>query len=298
MIPNFLIVGAAKSGTSSLDRYLAQHPEVYIPTKKEAHFYSIQDFPKRFTGPGDEGMNEETIRNRADYEALFKARTDEPAVGESSVFYLYYKGTAARIYADNPDMKIIMVLREPVARAYSAYMHLIRDARETLTFEESLAAEEERKKNGFEPMWLYRDLGCYSEQVERYVDVFGAERVHVMLFDEFTKRSEHFVRGAFRFLGVDEQATVDTQLHHNESGVPRSRAAFDFISKPHPLKELVKPFIPSSVRERLGNRAKSMLLERTSMLPETRRELAAYFAPDLVKLEKILHRDLSHWKKS
>ncbi|KUO96439.1 sulfotransferase family protein [Ferroacidibacillus organovorans] len=298
MIPNFLIVGAAKSGTSSLDRYLAQHPEIYIPTKKEAHFYSIPDFPERFTGPGDEGMNDETIRQRADYEALFDARTDEPAVGESSVFYLYYPGTAARIYADNPEMKIIIVLREPVARAYSAYMHLIRDARETLSFEDSLAAEEERKKKGFEPMWLYRDLGRYSEQIERYLDVFGAERLHVMLFDEFTKQSKHYVRGVFRFLGVDEHARIDTQMHHNESGVPRSRAAFDFVSKPHPLKEWVKPFIPQSVRERLGNRAKSMLLERTSMRSETRRELSAYFAPDIAKLEKLLKRDLSHWKKS
>ncbi len=295
MLPNFLVVGAAKSGTSSLDRYLAQHPDIYMPTKKEAHIFSIPDFPARFNGPGDEGMNTETIRSMEAYERLFDGVKNERAVGESSVFYLYYPGTAKRIYEANPDMKIIILLRHPVDRAYSAYMHVVRDEREPLTFEEGLAKEPERKAMDFEPMWLYRELGLYSEQVQRYYDVFGRNQVKVLLFEDFTKNLHETMADIFRFLGVDPNVEIDTGLRHNESGVPKNRGLFNFISRPNPIKEVFKPLFPPAVRERIGIRAKSMLLQKVSMEPATRQELQSFFDPDIRKLATVLDRDLGAW---
>lgn len=295
MLPNFLIVGAAKSGTSSLDRYLAQHPQVYMPQKKEAHIFSIPDFPDRFTGPGDEGMNTETIRTMTAYERLFDGVQSELAVGESSVFYLYYPGTAKRIHAANPDMKIIMMLRNPVDRAFSAYMHVVRDERESLSFEESLAKEVERKELHFEPMWLYRELGLYAEQVQRYCDVFPRHQIKIILFEDFSRNTEAVVADVFAFLGVDNSVKIDTGLRHNESGLPKSRGLFNFISKPHPIKEVLKPLVPASVRERIGIQAKSMLLERVAMNPETRAELLAFFRPNIEALSLLIQRDLSQW---
>lgn len=295
MYPNFFIVGAAKAGTSSLDRYLSQHPQIYIPPKKEAHYFSIPDFPLRFTGPGDDGMNEFTIRDKETYTSLFTPAENHLAVGESSVFYLYYPGTAERIYQEVPAAKIIIVLRNPVDRAFSAYMHLIRDERETLTFEASLEQEPARRNAHFEPMWLYKALGLYASQVERYLATFGHQQVKVVLFEEFVRNPQATLEELFAFLQVDPFFEVDTSLRLNESGKPKSRLVYNFVSQPHPLKELLKPLIPHQVRERMGIRAKSLVLERTEMNPETRRNLQAFFLKDTLRLESILHRDLSIW---
>lgn len=296
MLPNFLIVGAAKSGTSSLDYYLGQHPEVYIPPKKEAHHFSIPDFPKTFKGPGDEGMNLYTIRSREEYERLFDKVKTEKAVGESSVFYLYYPETAKRIQQEIPEAKIIMVLRNPVDRAFSAYMHLVRDEREDLSFEESLEKEEARKVMDFEPMWLYRDLGLYYAQVKRYLDIFGASRVKVIVFEEFVTRPQAAMQEVFRFLGVDSEFLVDTSIKLNESGKVKSRWLYNFISKPNMVKEVIKPLFPAAARERLGIKAKSLVLEKASMSPQVRAILGESFEKDIEKLESLLHRDLSVWK--
>jgi len=294
MNPDFLVIGAAKSGTSSLDRYLAQHPDIFMPRKKEAHYFSTPDFPERFAGPGDDGMTTETIRDESAYRALFADAKPGQRVGESSAFYLYYPGTANRIHSYNPDMKLLVVLRQPVSRAWSAYMHLVRDARETLPFAQSLELEPERKQRGFEPMWLYRELGLYSEQLERYFDVFPRNQVKVILFDEFTRDTPGVMADVFAFLDVRD-VPVDTGIHYNESGVPSSRAAYNFVSKPHPLKELVKPFIPTQVRERLGNQLKSKMLKKVDMDAETRAELQAYFAPEVSRLRTLLGRELPGW---
>ncbi|WP_206881476.1 sulfotransferase family protein [Alicyclobacillus mali (ex Roth et al. 2021)] len=295
--PNFFIVGAAKAGTSSLDRYLSQHPDIYIPPKKEAHFFSIPDFPERFTGPGDEGMNLYTIRDEAAYLKLFDGVRGERAVGEASVFYLFYPGTAQRIYDAHPDAKILIMLRNPVDRAFSAYMHLVRDERETLSFRESLAKEEERIRQHYEPLWYYRAVGLYAAQVKRYLDVFGRDQVKVILFEDFARDPVQVVRDCCAFLGVSTDFVPDTSIRHNESGVPKSRSLYNFIAKPNALKEMVKPFIPAAVRERLGNQAKSMVLGRMEMEPDLREELTEFFAPDVARLEALIHRDLSAWRR-
>lgn len=297
MLPNFLIVGAAKSGTSSLDYYLSQHPEIYIPRKKEAHYFSIPSFPIAFRGPGDEGMNEYTIRSRSDYEQLFSHVREEKAVGESSVFYLYYPGTAERIREEIPDAKILIILRNPVDRAFSAYMHLIRDEREHLPLDQALAAEASRKEMDYEPMWLYQELGFYSEQVQRYLEVFGPSQVKVVVFEDFIARPQAVLKDVFQFLNVDSEFTVDTSVRLNESGQVKSRWLYNFISKPNFLKEAVKPLFPSAVRERLGLKAKSMVLAKATMDPEVRAQLADTFAPEIAKLEVLLNLDLSKWKR-
>lgn len=294
-MPNFFIVGAAKSGTSSLDRYLSQHPDVFIPPKKEAHFFSTPDFPDKFEGPGDEGMNLYTIRDREQYRALFEGAEDQRAVGESSAFYLYYPGTAQRMKADVPDAKIIILLRNPVNRAFSAYMHLIRDERESLDFAESLHNEDLRKAMDYEPMWLYREVGLYAAQVQRFLDVFGPDQVKVVLFEDFVRNPEASVQDICRFLEVDPSFRVDTSLSHNESGAPASRWVYNFIAKPNGLKEALKPLFPTAVRERLGMRAKSIVLRKVAMNENERAELAQYFASDIADLADVLHHDLRAW---
>ncbi len=300
MIPNFFIIGAARSGTTSLDRYLSQHPEIYITPRKETHFFAVDHFPPYFMGPGDERLNRRLIRDENQYAQLFASVAGEKAIGESSVFYLCYPGTAERIAQAVPNAKIIAILREPMARAYSAYMHLVRDGRETLEFAEGLKREEERRKKGFEPIWWYKELGLYYEQVKRYLDVFGTGQVKVLLYDELCANPGLVLHDVFVFLEVKEDVVIDTSVRYNVAGVPRSRRLYtlldNFIEKPSALAKRMKVWIPSQMREMWANKAMSMLLRPVPMNPQIHAQLKAFFAEDVEKLEDLLHRKLLCWR--
>ena len=299
MTPNFFIVGAARSGTTSLDRYLAQHPEIYITPKKETHFFADGDFPTCFKGPGDERLNRRLIRDEEQYAELFAGVTGEKAIGESSVFYLCYPASAERIAQTVPEAKIIVLLREPVARTYSSYIFLLRDGRETLGLEEGLHREEERKEQGFEPMWWYKELSLYYRQVKHYMDVFGEERVKVLLYEELHANPEQVLRDAFAFLEVREDVGIDTSVRYNLSGVPKSRGIYNlldhFIDKPSALERRIKSLVPLNLRIAWASKIIGMFTHSVPMNPQMQAQLKAYFAEDVGKLEDLLHRDLSSW---
>lgn len=299
-LPDFFIVGAARSGTSSLDRYLSQHPEIYITPKKETHFFAHDLFPSRFTGPGDERLNQLLIRNEEQYAQLFAGVAGEKAIGETSAFYLCFPHTAERIVQAVPEAKIIMILREPVDRAYSAYMLLVRDGRETLGFEEGLSREAERKRQGFEPIWWYTELSLYYKQVRRYLEIFGKERVKVLLYTELFANLGQALQDIFAFLKVKEDVVIDTSVRYNVSGAPKSRRFYTplnhFISNPSPLEKRIKSLIPLHLRRSWASKAISMLTRPVPLNPDIHAQLKKYFAEDVGKLEELLHRDLSCWQ--
>lgn len=294
--PNFFIVGSAKAGTSSLFHYLELHDGVYMSPIKEPHFFCSNSFPDQFTGPGDEGFSQNRLRNLDDYLELFDAGKDVPIRGEGSVYYLYFPDVAERLHQFNPSTKIVIVLRNPVDRAYSAYMHTIRDGRETLTFEEALAQEEARREMGYQPLWWYRELGLYSAQVERYLNVFPKEQLKIILFEDM-KDPQKVVHETLQFLGLDANVAIDTGVRYNESGVPKSRAVYRFFAERNIIKEAIKPLLPKKFRQRLGQRAKSMVLRKESMNPNTRNELREFYREDILRLQSLIGRDLSSWLK-
>lgn len=298
MMPNFFIVGAARSGTTSLDRYLSRHPEIYMAPRKEVNFFTADHFP--CTGPGDERINREVIREKNQYARLFAGVVGEKAIGESSVFYLCFPGTAERIALAVPHAKILIVLRDPVDRAFSAYLHLVRNDREHLGFAEALNEEEERRHDGYEPLWWYKELSMYYKQVKQYVDVFGEEQVKVLFFDELFTHTEEVLRDIFLFLHVQEDAVIDTTIHYNYGGMPRYQKLFalldKFIADPNFFEKCIKALIPSRLREVYAVKAMRMVLRPTPLDPTVSMELKEYFAEDIRQLEELLHRDLHHWK--
>lgn len=290
-MPNFFVVGAARSGTTSFNRYLSQHPEIYITSRKEAHFFAADHFP--CVGPGDKAMNQRVIRDEQEYVQLFADVAGEKAIGESSVFYLCFPDAAERIAQAVPDARIIMVLREPVARAYSAYMLLVRDGRETLGFAESLSREEERKQQGFEPMWWYKELSLYYSQVKRYLEVFGRERVKVLLYEEFFANPGQTLREVFAFLGVREDVAIDTSVRYNLSGTPRSRRLYTLLSN---LSDKFVGPLTKHVKPGVAWKAMEMFLHPVPMMdPQIQAELEVYFAEDVGKLGELLDRVQSCW---
>ena len=145
MLPNFLIVGAAKAGTTSLFEYLGEHPQIFTPAKKEPKFFSYGCYPSPLKGPGDDLVESQIVKNFDEYKKLFDNSDAYPLRGEASPDSLYYwNGAIPKIKKILGDVKIIIMIRNPANRAFSNYMHLIRDGRETLNFEAALDAEEYR----------------------------------------------------------------------------------------------------------------------------------------------------------
>jgi hypothetical protein len=240
------------------------------------------------------------IRDEDQYAQLFANVRGKKAIGEASAFYLCFPKVAERIAQAVPEAKIIMILREPVARAYSAYMLLLRDGRETLGFAAGLNREEERKQHGFEPMWWYKELSLYYSQVKGYLEVFGADRVKVLLYDELFGNPGQALREVFAFLEVREDVAIDTSVRYNLSGVPKSRRLYtplnNFIFNPGPFAKHIKSLVPLHLRQAWASKIIGMLTRPVSMDPQIQAELKAYFAEDVDRLEDLLQRDLLCWR--
>ncbi|HEX7065262.1 MAG TPA: sulfotransferase [Bacillales bacterium] len=297
--PNFFIVGAAKSGTTSLFNYLKQHPEVFRPAVKEPKYFtsSLTNFPHN--GPGDQRVDSKVIKDFDDYLQIFENAEDEKAIGESSVDYLYYKESADLIHEAFPDAKIIIMLRNPVDRAFSAYLHLTRDSRETLSFEEGLQKEAERKRQNYEFLWHYKSVGMYYEQVRKYIEAFGSDRVRIYLFEDLQNDLDHLLRDVFTFLGVDPDIKPEDTKPLNFSGIPKSKR-MEALMKPsrfQGLKKVIRTFLPKKFRSELLYKLRRSNLQKIEMQKQTRKELIEVFRSDVNQLEQLIDRDLSSWLK-
>jgi Sulfotransferase family len=296
--PNFFIVGAARSGTTALHRYLSLHPQICMAAKKETHFFATGHFPP-CTGAGDDRLRRTLIQDEEQYEQLFAGANGAKAIGESSVYYLYFRETAERIAQTVPEAKILILLREPVARAYSAYTFMLTDGREMLGFEESLGREQERIQKGWEPIWWYKELGLYSRQVRQYMDVFGTQQVKMLLYEEFFANLGQTLREVFGFLGVNEDVVIDTAVRANASGIPTacrlSNLLESVLFNPAALQGIVS-LIPFYLRLAWVNRLLALSLDQVSMPAHLQLQLKTYFAEDVGRLEELLQRDLPCWR--
>lgn len=301
-LPNFLIVGAAKCGTTSLYNYLRQHPEVYGPHNKEPYFF-ISPVIERLNpdDPMYRGVRKRTKFTLDHYLNLFKRGAGKKAIGEASALYLYHYDVAIpRIREYLEEVKIIIVLRNPVERAFSAYTHLVRDGIESLPFERCLEMEEKRIRENWFPLHFFKELGFYYRQVKAYLENFRDIRVY--LYDDFKKHTLDTVKDVYAFLGVDPSFTPDVSIKYNPSGIPRSAIIHRFLSNyDHPLKRILRPlFVRVIGKERTGDLAnyyKNKNLKAISMKPETRGYLIELYRGDVLMLQDLIKRDLSSWLK-
>jgi hypothetical protein len=300
-LPNFLIVGAQKSGTTSLYNYLKQHYEVFMPERlKEPKFFVSPIFKKiNHNQPLWVNFMSNTMFEWQDYLELFEKVQKEKAIGESSVTYLYYYKTAIiliRKYLGN--IKIIISLRNPVDRAFSAYLHLRRDNRENISFKKTLKEEDRRKKN-YPPLYHYTSIGFYYHQVKAYLDNF--DQVKIYLFDDLKKDTLSLVKDMYGFLGVDTSFTPDVSIRYNVSGIPKNKFIHKFLREQNILKSIVKSvvktLVPYKERRKIIEKIKMKNLQKPQMKPETREYLKNLYRKDILKLQDLIKRDLSHWLK-
>ena len=298
-LPNFLIVGAAKSGTSSLHNYLNQHPDVFMPSYnsegmkvKEPRFL-IKELVKERLHNGVWSLEE--------YQSLFYNVQDEKMIGESTVLYLYYYNEAIKNIKNylGDDVKIIIMLRNPIDRAFSAYTHVARSVKENLTFEEALQAEEGRldKDTHLTPMVMYKDMGMYHSMVKAYLENFKA--IHVIMYEDFQNDTQKVVDATFKFLGVSKDDSIDTVSKHNVGGKSwKAPLLKQFFMKDNFLKKGLRFVFSKSLRLKVRDMLESFLKEKAKPInPETKKELISFFKNDVEKLEQLLNVNLKNWKE-
>ena len=296
IMPNFLIIGAAKSGTSAIYHYLKQHPQIYMSPIKEPYFFAFEGEKLNFQGPGLT-INESSIKEIESYRNLFQGVSDEVAIGEASTLYLYIPKAPTLIKQYVPNIKLIAILRNPVDRAYSSFMHLIRDQQEPITdFAQALKAEESRIQNNWGFLWRYQDIGFYSVQLKRYFEKFDRSQIKVYLYDDFKNDPVSLLQDICSFLNVDENFMPDMSIKRNVSGVPKSRLLQNFLrKKPSPLKGVLKTFIPYSVGDKIRGYLLSKNLAKTELQPQVRKQLLQVYREDILKTQDLIGRDLSKW---
>jgi hypothetical protein len=275
--PSFLLIGAAKSGTTAVYRYLQQHPQVFLSEPKEPRFFAFEGHPLDFKGLRGDSWRREFYTTRDRYLALFAGAGDRHAVGEASVMYLSEAGTAARIHRYVPEMKIMAILRDPVERAFSNFVYLRAEGRESVEeFGDALRAEQERRSANWISWFYYRGRGMYGEQLKPYYSLFDRKQIRVWLYEDLVNDPARMTREMFAFLGVDESFQPDFSQKHNVTRIParpwlgalmKGRPWLDWLAAP-------KPVFPPDVRARLR---------------ESYRE-------DLLLAEDLIGRDLSEWR--
>jgi hypothetical protein len=293
-MPDFLVVGAARAGTTTLHSYLRQHPEIFLPDVKEPSFFVFEGGGKKYL----KGSFAFTVSEPEAYEKLFRYAKAKQITGEISTPYLYlYEKTISSIkkYFDAyRDIKIVMILRNPVERAYSQYCWCVRDGREELSFEKAIDAEQERMKNNFSFDYFYLDRGFYFKQVKAYLENF--QHVHLILFEDFEKNPESVLKGLCRFLGVDEKFEFKKLSPQNESGVPRSKAISRVVTSENKLKFKLWYSVPDPMRKKIRTLfTKLNTREKVAMDPAMRKRLTEIYREDILALQKLTGKDLSHW---
>jgi hypothetical protein len=295
-LPNFLIVGASRCGTTSLYHYLKEHPDVFMSRIKEPSFFLAQFNPVPEKGIGDD--KKKYYQDFDDYCRLFEQAGKSKAIGEASTENLYHSEKAIpyiQQYLGNP--KIIISLRNPVERAFSAYTYLLSENREFLSFEEGLEQEEKRRRDGWRQIWFYQDAGFYFRRVKAYLENFGD--VKICLFDELKKTPVSLVQDIFRFLGVDPSFVPDVTTRYKTSGIPRSKKINRLFETPTRLRSFVRAvgrFILTEDRWiQWRDTLKAKSYAKAEMKAETRKTLENAYREDILKLQDLIHRDLSRW---
>ena len=296
-LPNFLVVGAAKAGTTSLYHYLREHPQVFLPSAiKETFFFSgitSSDFP----GPGSRYASS-AISNPNDYFALFAKVSNQKAIGEVCVAYLHFhKVVIPRIIETlGQNVKIIIILRDPVDRAFSNYMHHVRDGIEPLPFDDAIDAIQRRLAEGWWWGFDYVGPGRYYRQVKNYLTSFGASQVLTLLYDDYICKPQDFLRTVLRFLKVDDTAVPDMSVKYNTAPlVPRNRIIHTFLTEPNVAKTILKPLLPGELRQRLASSILGMNMAKSQIRLDVRRRLIGMFEDDILDLQDLICRDLNRW---
>lgn len=302
--PDFYLIGALKSGTSAMASFLGQHPDLYLPVKDVCFFGSDLEFRRTMQRTGDWFQPTE-----ARYLEFFEDPPAGARIGEATAYYLHSALSAREIGRFSPGASIIVMLRNPVDMIHSMHKHWLFSLNEDVAdLGEALELEKERSNGRRIPetaFWAqglqYRSIPCYTDQLERYFEVFGRDRVHVILFDDFRNDLRAAYQGALQFLGVSTDFEP-TYVISNPSKQVRSRMLQQvLLDPPKWVQTIARPILQNPRLRRgiagLARKLNTQTAGSPEMAPELRGELIEYFLPEVERLGRLLERDLSNWTR-
>jgi Sulfotransferase domain len=281
-LPNFLIIGAAKAGTTSLWHYLTAHPDIFMSKVKEPDYFKTHKNDRR-------GVTE-TLEA---YERLFEGSGSFDAVGEASPTYFADEQAVRKIKETLPGVKLVAILRDPCSRAFSEFTF------QRLRGEEPIpdfltAIEADASRTG-DTRIDYIGFGLYHRNLSRYFAEFPAERIKVVFNEDLRRDAQRVVSDIFGFLGVDPTVRVSTEAELMVSGVPRVKLLHWLLGRHNLLKDTIGPWLPGWARD-AARKLKNANLQRQSMTETERAAIHGYFADDIRQLEQLLRVDLGHWR--
>lgn len=284
-LPNFLVIGVAKAGTTSFYRYLDQHPQIFMYPNKGTNFFGYED--ARAWAWTDEGAPPLLRHFRAttleEYEAAFAGVSDEIAVGEVSPQYFRCPTAPRRIHEVIPDVKLIASVRNPAERAFSGFLMRTRRGEPVKSVYEELTPEATHVKEGF-----------YYKRMKRYYDIFARDQIKVYIFEDFKKDPTNVILDLLDFLGVDTRFVPDTAPRYNRANIPKSRWVNRLLYHPG-LSGTAKSVLPARVH-RMAKGVRQLNLKSPPTFPaDLRAQLLGLYREDILKLEALLNQDLSIW---
>jgi hypothetical protein len=290
MLPNFFVIGAYKSGTTSLYHYLSQHPQVFVPQLKEPNYFAFADVERSV----DSSVFRKSVKTRAEYERLFQESRNFVAIGDVSPEYMTSPSAARAIKRSVPEARLIAILRNPVERAYSDYLMYRRDGKEQMTdFAKALEAQPERASR-FDPTGFYVSTGFYGEQLARYYDVFPAARIKVYQLEDLQSSATRTLSHMFDFLGVESTFAPKDLDIYNRSGVTSNylvNTLFRYKSHVAPLARLL---VPKRLRAIVRQKIEAGL-SKPPLLPEVRQMLIETYRADVHRLEQLTGQSFRNW---
>ena len=303
-LPQFVVAGAPKAGTTALHAALATHPQLYLSPVKEPKYYLTDGRPPPRSGqrgPGDAHSAREWIWRREEYLALFDGAPTGTVRGESTPFYLHDRAAQRRLAADVPGVRVVAVVRDPVDRAWSNWVHLRADGLEPeADFARAVALEESRVAAGWAPFWHYRGLGRFGEQLRDLYSVLPREQVLVLRYRQLVDAPDETLDRVSAFLGVApgvahtvppenvKPFVADTPRHRALARVARAGAALGAYAPPQVWRQASRPLLAALHAGRAP---------RPPMPVEVRREVLAPLLPDIALLEELTGESFDDWRR-
>lgn len=300
-LPDFLIVGAARSGTTSLYYYLLQNPQIFMSSVKEPYFFCLKEEASQNL---DSLYRKDIIWRLEEYVKLFEAADDKQIIGEATASYLYlFSDTIKKIklvYEERyKDLKIIAILRNPIERAFSHYLYFVSRGKETLPFKEAidLRTVEKRRVNSFTNDYL--GYGMYYKQLNAYMEEFPNIKVFLL---EDMRDTRSLMSDLFGFLGVDPDIEIDMNIKFNPSGIPTNRALMYFLGNKNLFQDMIRQSLKLIISEKyfiqlvgFKHNLLRKFLKKQEMDFATKEKLIDIFRDEVVDLQRLIKRDLSHW---
>jgi hypothetical protein len=290
MLPNFIVIGAAKAGTTALYWYLSEHPSIFMSPVKETNYFAYGLNPQGELLYGDPEVHHFPIKSREEYERLFTGAGEALAVGEASPIYLECPQSADRIAALVPDARLICGLRHPVDRAYSDYQMYLRSRGQRLDPARDLTAASVWARP--ESHWMR--ISQYHPQLTRYFRVFPRQQIHLFLFDDFKRDALGTMQQIYRFLGVDTSFAPDFDTPHNVGGMPGSMLLERLFTN-RAIRSALAPLVSAGAANWV-RRLRTRNMRQAPALPSgLRQELTSYFRDDIRKTSDLIGQSLERW---